>query len=108
MNIHVYCKYRVHEARGLDVNPKTIQKFISAGDSESVTSLQKIHSDEIGHVAIGQKWFTVLCGESADRYETFHGLVRKHYYGYLKPPFNEEDRAKAGLDVQYYIPLSKK
>ena len=90
------------------MNPKTIQKFVNAGDIDSVTSLQQIHLEEIGHVEIGQKWFSALCeGGKEDKYEKFHGLVRRHYYGYLKPPFNEEDRTRAGLDAEYYIPLSK-
>jgi len=37
----------VHEARGLDVNPQTIERFRVAGDSESVKVLEIIHHDEI-------------------------------------------------------------
>ena len=90
------------------MNPKTIQRFVKAGDTESVASLERIHYDEIGHVAVGQRWFAELCDDKEDRYAKFHSLVRQHYYGYLKPPFNEEDRTKAGLDPDYYIPLSHK
>jgi uncharacterized ferritin-like protein (DUF455 family) len=99
--------HMVHEARGLDVNPKTIQKFEKAGDVESVEKLVQIHEDEITHVACGQKWFTWNCEQQGlDKYEQFHVLVRKHYRGLLKPPFNEEDRLKAGLDPDFYQPLS--
>ena len=35
---------RVHEARGLDVNPQTIKKFAKAGDTASVEKLEIIHS----------------------------------------------------------------
>ncbi|CAE6439240.1 unnamed protein product [Rhizoctonia solani] len=37
----------VHEARGLDVNPVTINKFKAAGDAESVKVLEVIHWDEV-------------------------------------------------------------
>lgn len=34
----------MHEARGLDVNPNTIARFVKAGDTESVEKLKIIHS----------------------------------------------------------------
>jgi uncharacterized ferritin-like protein (DUF455 family) len=37
----------VAEARGLDVNPLTIEKFRKAGDTESVRVLEIIHQDEV-------------------------------------------------------------
>ena len=100
--------HMVHEARGLDVNPNTIEKFRRAGDNDSVEKLTKIHQDEITHVATGQRWFSWICSVSnLDRYVTFHDLVKLHFSGLLKPPFNAEDRLKAGLDPQYYMPLTK-
>ena len=45
----------VHEARGLDVNPHTIEKFRKAGDLEAVEALEIIHSDEVTHVTAGHK-----------------------------------------------------
>lgn len=41
--------HMVHEARGLDVNPKTIEKFRSNNDVVSAEKLEKIHQDEIGN-----------------------------------------------------------
>ncbi|DBA65830.1 TPA: hypothetical protein ACH3X2_002862 [Trebouxia sp. C0005] len=38
--------------------------------------------------------------------EWFHGLVRAHFKGSLKPPFNEEARAAAGFGPEWYLPLS--
>ncbi|KAJ3076629.1 hypothetical protein HDU98_001638 [Podochytrium sp. JEL0797] len=99
--------HMVHEARGLDVNPQTISRFEAAGDMESVEKLTIIHEDEVTHVAAGQRWFSWICErEHLEKYSTFHALVRRDFRGLLKPPFNEEDRAKAGLDLQYYMPLS--
>ncbi|KAI8923700.1 hypothetical protein BC831DRAFT_428664 [Entophlyctis helioformis] len=101
--------HMVHEARGLDVNPKTIEKFAQAGDTVSVEKLTKIHDDEITHVATGQRWFSWLCAiRGDDRYSTFHDLVRKYFHGPLKPPFNDQDRLTAGLDAKYYMPLTVK
>ncbi|CAI7875000.1 unnamed protein product [Closterium sp. NIES-53] len=37
----------------------------------------------------------------------FHGIVRLHFRGKLKPPFNHEARAKAGLTRDWYEPLAE-
>ena len=46
----------------------------------------------------------------ARRYETveawFHSLVRRHFHGLLKPPFNEKARNQAGFLPTWYLPLS--
>jgi uncharacterized ferritin-like protein (DUF455 family) len=36
----------------------------------------------------------------------FHDLVRQYFHGALKPPFNEEKRAEAGLPPDFYWPLA--
>jgi uncharacterized ferritin-like protein (DUF455 family) len=93
----------VHEARGLDVNPMTIEKFRNAGDSESVDVLNIIHSDEITHVATGHRWLTWICGqEGKDPIQTFRTNVRKYFKGALKGPFNVGARAQAGMQDAYY------
>src|SRR3546814_6721235 len=47
---------QVLEARGLDVTPETIRRLESAGDTRSATILRRIYTDEIGHVAAGNRW----------------------------------------------------
>lgn len=47
----------VLEARGLDVTPATIVDFRRAGDEASAAILDRIYQDEIGHVAVGMRWF---------------------------------------------------
>ena len=75
--------FRVHEARGLDVNPRTILKFKNAQDEASVEKLIQIHADEITHVASGQKWFSWICSITRkDRYKTFHNIVSEFFRGY--------------------------
>ncbi len=97
----------VLEARGLDVTPGMINLFRKAGQDEAVAALELIYAEEVGHVAYGSKWFHFLCGrENLDPKEVFHALVRKYFHGALKPPFNEEKRAEAGLPPDFYWPLA--
>lgn len=98
----------VLEARGLDVTPGMIEIFRKAGQSDAVAALETIYAEEVGHVAYGSKWFHFLCGRhELDPKETFHALVRKYFHGALKPPFNEEKRAEAGLPPDFYWPLAE-
>ncbi len=97
----------VLEARGLDVTPGMIDIFRAAGDERAVAALSTIYAEEVGHVAYGSKWFHFLCGRhDLDPKDTFHGLVRRYFHGALKPPFNEEKRAEAGLPPDFYWPLA--
>jgi len=51
--------------------------------------------------------FHFLCGRhDLDPKEVFHDLVRRYFHGPLKPPFNEEKRAEAGLPPDFYWPLA--
>ncbi|MFC3087401.1 ferritin-like domain-containing protein [Tabrizicola soli] len=97
----------VLEARGLDVTPGMIEIFRKAGVTGAVAALEVIYAEEVGHVAYGSKWFNWLCGrDGLDPKEVFHDLVRRHFHGVLKPPFNEEKRAEAGLPPDFYWPLT--
>ncbi|WP_172329361.1 ferritin-like domain-containing protein [Mangrovicoccus sp. HB161399] len=98
----------VLEARGLDVTPGMIGVFRKAEMASAVEALETIYAEEVGHVAYGSKWFNFLCGRhELDPKETFHALVRKYFHGALKPPFNEEKRADAGLPPDFYWPLAE-
>ncbi|WP_282078350.1 ferritin-like domain-containing protein [Epibacterium ulvae] len=97
----------VLEARGLDVTPGMIKIFKNAKLDKAVAALELIYAEEVSHVAYGSKWFNFLCGRhNEDPKEVFHTLVRKYFKGALKPPFNEEKRADAGLPPDFYWPLS--
>ena len=97
----------VLEARGLDVTPGMIDIFRKAGDSQTLAALEVIYAEEVHHVAYGAKWFHFLCGRhDLDPVVQFHSLVRRYFHGALKPPFNEEKRAEAGLPPDFYWPLS--
>jgi uncharacterized ferritin-like protein (DUF455 family) len=96
----------VLEARGLDVTPEMMLRLERAGDSDSAAILARIYRDEIGHVAVGMRWFDRLCRERGlDPEAAFHGRVRRYFCGSLKPPFNREARAEAGLPVAFYEKL---
>lgn len=96
----------VLEARGLDVTPAMIDKFRRANDEKSANILQVIYEDEITHVATGAKWFHIIAAVRQRAPEAyFAALVKTHFKGLLKPPFNEEARAKAGLPRSYYASL---
>jgi uncharacterized ferritin-like protein (DUF455 family) len=99
----------VLEARGLDVTPQMIAVFEAAGLTQAVAALSTIYAEEVGHVAYGSKWFNFLCGRhDQDPKDSFHGLVRRYFHGALKPPFNEEKRAEAGLPPDFYWPLAER
>lgn len=97
----------VLEARGLDVTPGMIEVFRKAGADQAVAALETIYAEEVAHVAYGSKWFHFLCGRhEQDPKEAFHTLVQRYFHSPLKPPFNEEKRAEAGLPPDFYWPLA--
>ena len=97
----------VLEARGLDVTPGMIKVFTQAKETQAVEALNVIYAEEVAHVAYGSKWFHFLCGrENIDPKEAFHSLVRRYFHSPLRPPFNEEKRAEAGIPPDFYWPLT--
>lgn len=97
----------VLEARGLDVTPAMIARLENAGDWDSAAILRRLYDEEIGHVAVGARWFAALCRTRClDPATTFQDLVRRHFSGALKPPFNRGARDRAGFPASYYAPLA--
>lgn len=89
---------RVLEARGLDVTPGMIRRLEAAGDDESVAVLQVIQREEIGHVAIGSRWFRYLAAQRGlDPERTFLDLLARHMPGRVRPPFATAARLAAGF-----------
>jgi uncharacterized ferritin-like protein (DUF455 family) len=98
----------VLEARGLDVTPGMIKIFRQAKNQQAIDALEVIYGEEVAHVAYGSKWFHFLCGrENLDPKVVFHSLVRKYFHSTLRPPFNEEKRAEAGIPPDFYWPLTE-
>lgn len=92
---------RVLEARGLDVTPGMIERLNAVGDHETVSALEVILAEEVGHVAIGSRWFRYCCEqEGVEPLPTFLDLLQDNYPGSLRGPFNEEARLEAGFTRQ--------
>jgi len=84
-----------------------IGRLDAAGDRASAAVLETIYTEEQRHVRAGAHWFNHVCAlQGLPPQETFHRLVRQHFRGALKPPFNAEARSAAGLEPGFYEPLA--
>jgi uncharacterized ferritin-like protein (DUF455 family) len=89
---------RTLEARGLDATPPMQAKLARAGDAAAVAILDVILRDEIGHVAIGNRWYHWLCQrDGLDPVTHFALLTVRHQAPRLRPPFNTSARLAAGF-----------
>jgi len=89
---------RLMEARGLDASPRTRAKLAQAGDEEAAAIIDIILRDEIGHVAIGNRWYGWLCqARGLEPLATFAALAVQHKAPQLRGPFNLEARRAAGF-----------
>ena len=89
---------RTLEARGLDATPPIQAKLRKAGDERAVAILDIILRDEIGHVAIGNRWYAWLCQrDGLDAEALYPQLVARYAAPRLRPPFNLEARRAAGF-----------
>lgn len=90
---------RTLEARGLDASPPIRAKLVGAGDLRAGEILDVILRDEIGHVAIGNHWYRVLCAERGlDPLVTYETLAVAHGAPRPRGPFNLPARRAAGFD----------
>jgi len=97
----------VLEARGLDATPAMRDRVRAGGDEGGARILQRILDDEIRHVAAGAKHFAHVAGSRGESYENYWKiLVRQHFRGSLKPPFNDSARQAAGLPRSVYTALA--
>ncbi|VTU31311.1 ferritin-like domain-containing protein [Variovorax sp. PBL-E5] len=92
---------RTLEARGLDATP-LIQARLRRVDTPDALAacaiLDIILRDEVGHVAIGNRWYRWLCErEGCDPIAHYRVLYRRHEAPRLRAPFNLEARARAGF-----------
>jgi len=89
---------RILEARGLDVAPPMIEKLQQQGDTASAAILERIYTDEITHVEVGNRWFRYLCEQrSLDGVSVFRDLLAGDASGYLRSPYNDAARLQAGF-----------
>jgi uncharacterized ferritin-like protein (DUF455 family) len=98
---------RVLEARGLDVTPGMIERLDSVGDKQTIAALEVILAEEVRHVAIGTRWFRYCCEQNElDPLATFLDLLKDHYPGSLRGPFNLDARYEAGFSRQEMAALT--
>jgi uncharacterized ferritin-like protein (DUF455 family) len=89
---------RTLEARGLDASPPVRAKLAQAGDEAAAAILDIILRDEIGHVAIGNRWFAWLCEQrELDPVAIYATLASQYKAPALRGPFNLEARRAAGF-----------
>jgi uncharacterized ferritin-like protein (DUF455 family) len=89
---------RTLEARGLDASPAVKAKLLSIGDKRGAEILDIILRDEIGHVAIGNRWYAWLCGQRGlDPVATYAHLAAQYQAPRLRRPFNLAARRAAGF-----------
>ena len=89
---------RVLEARGLDVLPGIMHKLASCGAHEPVALLKAILNDEVGHVAIGNRWYGFLCEQRGlEPLDTFRTLLREYNAPRLRGPLHTSARLAAGF-----------
>jgi uncharacterized ferritin-like protein (DUF455 family) len=90
---------RTLEARGLDASPAVRNKLISVGDRRGGEIIDIILRDEIGHVAIGNRWYRHLChARGLDPIGTYATLAAAYGAPRLKGPFNHAARRAAGFE----------
>lgn len=89
---------RVLEARGLDVTPQMRARLVAIEDHRGVAILDVIARDEVGHVAVGSRWFQWCCaGRGLHPEETFLTLIKEHLPNPPRPPFATEARIEGGF-----------
>lgn len=97
----------VLEARGLDVTPATLERVRAQGDENGARILKRILDDEIRHVRAGSIHFNEVCRRRDESVENhWKMLVKRHFKGGLKPPFNDSARLAAGLSRPAYEALA--
>jgi len=90
---------RTLEARGLDASPPIRAKLVGAGDQRAGEILDVILRDEIGHVAIGNRWYRFVCRQrDIDPVATYAELAAQYHAPRLRGPFNLEARRAAGFE----------
>ncbi|PRC91473.1 hypothetical protein S2091_3751 [Solimicrobium silvestre] len=89
---------RTMEARGLDAAPSTRNKLAQVGDDAGAAIIDIILRDEIGHVAIGNRWFAYLCLQrDLEPIACYASLAERYAAPKLRAPFNLDARRAAGF-----------
>jgi uncharacterized ferritin-like protein (DUF455 family) len=89
---------RTLEARGLDATPPMQARLHKAGDHRAVAILDVILRDEVGHVAIGNRWYRWLCAREGLHPVAHYAVLATRFGAPVpRPPFNTAARLAAGF-----------
>jgi uncharacterized ferritin-like protein (DUF455 family) len=89
---------RIMEARGLDVTPNLIERFRQVKDNNTVSILELILEEEIGHVYLGTKWYRYMCEQqNQNPEEKFKKIVDEFIPSAKIKKLNNEARIMAGF-----------
>ncbi len=100
---------RTLEARGLDASPPIRAKLAQAGDLRAAEILDVVLRDEIGHVAIGNRWYRHLCAQRGlDPLAEYEVLALRYEAPILRGPFNVPARRAAGFTEEELAALVKR
>lgn len=86
--------------RGLDVQPKSLEKFVQNNDPDSAAILEIIFREEITHVAAGLRWFTWMCSHSNPPLVPVHST--RSFRIYIPNNENHDQTVFVCLSVHYY------
>lgn len=102
---------RTLEARGLDATPiiqTKLRKVATPAALAAVDILDLILAEEVGHVAIGNRWYHWLCQrEGLDPALFYQQAAAQCGAPQPKPPFNLEARRLAGFTEVEILALSQ-
>ena len=99
---------RTLEARGLDATPAVRAKLAQAGDTAAAEILDVILRDEVGHVAIGNRWFGYLCKQrELEPMAIYAELALRYKAPVLRGPFNLDARRAAGFSEAELAALTR-
>jgi uncharacterized ferritin-like protein (DUF455 family) len=88
---------RILEAKGLDVSDRLRRKLAGVGDHQSAKALERVYLDEIGHVAIGTRWYRRVCRrQGLDPQQHFVAMAAS-FQSRRPVPFDVAGRRKAGF-----------
>ena len=83
----------------LDASHGEVKSMRTPAALRAVEILDIILADEVGHVAIGNRWYRYLCAQrQLDPVATYAELAARYEAPALKGPFNLAARRAAGFD----------
>ena len=81
----------------------------NGGDLDNAAALKTIMTDEVGHVAVGKRWFDYVSGLNRfDPVKSWHRLVTQYFNGDLKQPSNQAARRAVKLPSTFYGPPTER